>query len=391
MRIGVVGTRGIPGVHGGVERHCEELYPRIAAAGHDVRVYAREGYVSGRQVFEGVRVEVVSSLRGRGLEAFAHTAAAMRRAAKDGCDVLHVHSVGPSALIPYAKMLGFRRIVATVHAPDYLQRKWGAAAKALLRFGERQAVVGSSAAICVAEWYSRQLERAYGRPVEAIPNGPGLLGMAARRPSPVLEQFGLVEGYALFVGRLVPDKRVEDLIAAARQAGGWQIVVAGDTSDSDEYSRFLKTMSGPDLLFTGYVYGQDLLDLYAHAGAFVLPSSVEGLPISALEAMSLGVPAVMSDIPANREVADAGKCALLYPCGDVPALEHALFEVSQSETREALVAAAKARVADVYDWDRIAASTLAVYERVIAAGDAPEAAPEDADDAPDAEQDSPPV
>lgn len=366
MRIAVVGTRGIPDVHGGVERHCEELYPRIAAAGHDVCVYAREGYVERSSEYRGVRVEVLPAPRGRGVEALAHTASAMRRAARDGCDVLHVHSIGPSALIPYARMLGHSRIVATLHAPDYRQRKWGAFARAYLRAGERAGVRSSSAAICVSEWYAADLRSRYGRDVTVIPNGPGLAGFTPDPASPLLARLGVRVGeYALFVGRLVPDKRVEDLLAAARDLGGLPVVVAGDSSDSAEYAARLRGMAGPEVLFPGYVYGQDLADLYGGAGVFVLPSSVEGLPISALEAMRFGTPVVMSDIPANREVSDGGACALLYPAGDVEALRDALAAVREPGSRARIVEAARARVDAVYDWDRIAARTIDVYRSVL--------------------------
>jgi glycosyltransferase involved in cell wall biosynthesis len=368
MRIGVVGTRGIPGVHGGVERHAEELYPRVVECGHEVTVYAREGYVDGPQEYRGVHVVVVKAARGRGVEAFAHTAAAMRRAAFDGCDILHVHSVGPSALIPYARMLGHRRIVATLHAPDYLQRKWGVAAGLFLRTGERLAVRESSATIAVSNWYAADLAKRYHRSVAAIPNGPGLVGLKPRNDSPAQSRLGvdiLRSGYVLFVGRLVPDKRVEDLIAACRTLG-LPLVIAGDTSDSDRYVATLRAQADDDVVFTGYVYGQDLADLYASSTAFVLPSSVEGLSISALEAMSFGIPCVMSDIPANREVAADGACGVLYPCGDVDALVDGISSVLEPARSRELVSAGKDRLDRFYDWDRIAMRTCGVYEAVLA-------------------------
>jgi glycosyltransferase involved in cell wall biosynthesis len=364
MKIAVVGVRGIPSVQGGVESHCAQLYPRIARGGHQVCLYARRHYVSGSGFHEGVRIEALSAPHGKGVEALVHTAVAMSHAAREGCDVLHVHSVGPSALIPYARMLGIRHVVATLHAPDYRQTKWGPFARAYLRFGERVAVHHADVTICVAEWYSRELHERYGRPVTTIPNGPGLSGIAPREQSPILEKLRLRDDeYVLFVGRLIPDKRVEDLINAAR-ALGVTVVIVGDVAGSEEYVRVLREISGDQVRFVGPAYGQDLADLYSSATAFVLPSSVEGLPISALEAMSLGTPVVMSDIPANREVA-GNSAALLYPCGDVAALAEALCAIKCDDVRIRTVEAASARVREVYDWDDISARTIGVYERVI--------------------------
>lgn len=360
MRIAVVGTRGVPGVHGGVERHCEELYPRIASLGQDVRVYAREGYV-GSQEYRGVHVIALPAPRGRGMEAFAHTAVAMKRALADGCDVLHVHSVGPCGLIPFARLLGARTVVATIHAPDYRQRKWGRATRAYLKLGERFGVTRSNAAICVASWYGTELEARYGRKVATIPNGPGLVGFTPDSGSAYLSRLGVTGGeYVLFVGRLVPDKRVEDLIEATKDLA-LPLVVAGE-DEAGGYADHLRALDVGHVRFAGYVYGQDLADLYGGAAVFVLPSSVEGLPISALEAMSLGVPVVMSDIAANRELAAGGTCALLYPCGDVEALTAAMRMAVQPAVRADLVAAAKEAVRARYDWDRIAEQTVAIYE-----------------------------
>lgn len=364
MRIAVVGGRGIPDVHGGVERHCEELYPRIAAQGYDVTVYARPGYADGTDSYRGVSVKVVSAPRGRGLEAFGHTLNAMRDAAREGCDILHVHSIGPSAAIPFAHALGLKHVVATVHAPDYEQRKWGALARMYLRTGERFAVTKSSAVICVSKWYAERLAERYGRTPIVIPNGPGLVGLAPRANSPYLDSLGVErQRYLLFVGRLVPDKRVEDLLAAARVLGDEPlVVVAGDTSDSDAYAHSLRSAAGKKVLLPGYVYGQDLADLYAGADVFVLPSGVEGLPISALEAMSFGAPVVMSSIPANVELAGDGASALTYPVGDVSALARAIEDARTR--RDELRARALARLHEQYDWDVIAARTCGVYDAI---------------------------
>lgn len=366
MKIAVVGTRGIPGVHGGVERHCEELYPRIAAAGHEVCVYARQGYVEQSQCYRGVDIVTLAAPRGPGIEALLHTVVAIMRAARDGCDVLHVHSVGPSVLIPLARSLRLRRIVSTLHAPDYRQQKWGSGARRLLRSGERTAVRTASASIAVSQWYARDLSSRYGREVRFIPNGPGLVGIHPSRDRGILRELAVHAGeYLLFVGRLIPDKRLEDAVEAARRVGR-PLVVAGDSNDSPGYVDDVRARSGVHVRFAGYVHGSDLMDLYLGSYCLVLPSAVEGLPIAVLEAMSLRVPAVLSDIAAHREVSDGGRCGVLYPCGDVNALESAIRSLAEPHVRDRVTEAACERIREMYDWDRIAAETLDVYEAVCA-------------------------
>lgn len=364
VRIGVVGARGIPDVHGGVERHCEELYPRIVAAGYEVNLYARQPYVREARTYGGVSVQPVWAPAGKGVEAFAHTAMSMRRALQDDCDVLHIHSVGPCSLIPYARYVGHKRIVATLHAPDYRQQKWGYLTQMLLQFGERKAATKADAVVSVSEWYGSLLAEKYGVSTVVIPNGPGLVGSTPRRPSPYLQSLGIEPGYVLFVGRLVPDKRVEDLVAACG-AAGVSLVVAGDSSDTDGYVQWLRESSGPHVSFVGYAYGQDLVDLYSNASVFVLPSAVEGLSISAIEAMSFAVPVILSDIPANREVAQGGIAGLLYPCGDIHMLEKAIRTIQDQSIRSEIVAAGIKRVHDAYEWNSIAERTIDVYKSVM--------------------------
>ena len=103
MKIVVVGTRGIPDILGGVETHCEELYPRIAAMGHDVTVIRRSSYVTEdnrRDTFKGVRLVDVYAPRKKSIEAIVHTFLAVIKARGLNPDVLHVHAIGPSIMVP---------------------------------------------------------------------------------------------------------------------------------------------------------------------------------------------------------------------------------------------------------------------------------------------------
>jgi glycosyltransferase involved in cell wall biosynthesis len=323
----------------------------------------------------GVRVVPLPSPTGKGVEAFAHTAAAIR-AARGMCDVLHVHSIGPSSLVPYARTLGHKRVVCTIHAFDYQQRKWGAGARALLRTGERFAVRRADATIAVAEWMADDLARRFGEAadgIHVIPNGPGLLEANAAEGRGVLGELGLEDvRYALFVGRLIPDKRVEDFLEAVSEAnspgaaGGLVPVIVGDSSDTPEYAAFLRGVAPEGTIFAGYRYGPELAALYEGASVFVLPSQVEGLPIALLEAMSRGVPVVASDIEANLEVLGGSDTGLNVPVGDVPALAEAIRSLSaDGERRAATILAAKRRVTSTYSWPRIADATVGVYQRVL--------------------------
>lgn len=368
MKVAVVGTRGMPAVRGGVERHCEELYPRLADLGVEVTVFARSRYTSGGCCeYKGVSVESTWAPKVKGGEAVVHTLSSISRAAWRHFDLLHVHSIGPGSFIPLARMLGLHNTVLTVHALDYRQTKWGVIGRTYLHMGEDLGVRSANAVITVSAETGAYLRQRYEKPIHVIPNGPGTL--TKRLPSEFMAQLGLRGGdYLLFVGRLIPDKRVEDLILAARQADpSIRVVIVGDSSDTDSYVHKVKAVANEQVIFLGYLYGEQLEELYSCAAALVLPSSVEGLPMTILEAMSLGVPVVASDIPGNAEALGQPATGLLFPVGDIDALATTLSKVlSDSALREDLGARAQRRVAEYYDWDVIAQQTMRVYEEALA-------------------------
>jgi glycosyltransferase involved in cell wall biosynthesis len=366
LRVAVVGSRGIPGVHGGIERHAEELYPRLAKLGVDVTLYARRAYVPHDLEHEGVHVVSLDSLGGRYGEAITHTARALWHARRGRFDLLHVHAIGPGLLLPLARPLGFRRTVLTFHALDYQRAKWGPGARAVLRLAEQVSVRRAGQVIAVSRSGTEYLRDTYRREIHYIPNGPGHL--ERRPPGELLDRLGLRGGdYALFVGRLIPEKCPDDLAAAITDVPGLKAVFAGDSSFTDEYTRRLRSAAGAQALFPGYVYGADLGELYSSALAYVLPSEVEGLSISLLEAMSFSLPVVVSDIPGNTEALGDPPAGVVIKLRDRAALAAALRCLrDEPALGERLGHMAAERVRAAYDWDVIAEATLEVYREAVA-------------------------
>ncbi|MBN1461769.1 MAG: glycosyltransferase family 4 protein [Armatimonadetes bacterium] len=358
LKLGVVGPRGIPDVPGGVEAHCAELYPRLVRAGVDVVLYGRQTYVSS-QNWRGVRVVALPAPSRKGLEAAVHSFRAILAARRDGCRVVHVHSIGPGMAVPFARLLGLR-VVFTVHAPDYLQKKWGLLARTYLRLGERLGSKWANQVITVSTWQREMLEKRYARAVHALPNGapPG----CKREAGPLLRSLGLKPGnYVLFVGRLIPDKRVEDLVEASyRLADEQTVVIVGDSTDSG-YVESLTAKAGPRVAFVGSRVGPELEELYSNARLFAFPSAVEGLPVALIESLAYGIPCVASDIPGNREVLGGDHAGCLVPVADIGALAEAIDGLWHDDAeRERLAAVGRNRATTEYSWDRIAADTLAV-------------------------------
>lgn len=373
MRVVVVGTRGFPGVQGGVEKHCEQLYPRLVKLGCEVIVFTRPLYVDPAvRSYLGVELIPLWTPDNMFLEAFVHTAKAILAARRLKPDVLHIHGIGPSGLAWFARALGMK-VVVTHHGPDYMRRKWNRFAKWFLRRQEAGAMKQAHAVISVSEPIAQELKSRFGLTAKVIPNGVQLPELVTGNG--LLSSYGIEpQRYVLAVGRFVPEKGFHDLLDAwltlvpslglRRDGSRWKLVIVGDADHPDAYSRELQSRCRGNglVVLTGKLTGQSLQELYTRAGLFVLPSYYEGLPIVLLEALSYGLPCVISDIPAN-------KCVKLpeeryFPVGDTAALAEKLRVFMERTFSQELRQEQRASVAAAYDWDTIAARTLEVYKAV---------------------------
>ena len=365
MKIFVIGTRGIPDIPGGVETHCQELYPRIAAAGHEVTLTTRTPYVrEKRKSWKGVSLKHVFAPRRKSLEALVHTflAAIIGKISKP--DLIHVHAVGPSLLVPFMRLLGMK-VVMTNHGPDYERGKWGFLAKKILLLGEYWGGKHANEIIVISSVIGDIVRKRCHRESNLIYNGVNLPEKTAK--SNILEQQGILPGkYILAVARLVPEKGLHDLIEAfTKISGDQQLVIAGDADHETKYSRELKKKAAADsrIIMTGYVTGEYLHQVFSHARLFVLPSYHEGLPIALLEAMSYDIPLLVSDIPAHLEVDLPEQC--YFRCGDVAHLQIRLEEALNGDVDRQELVDYRLIVAEKYNWDRIVEQTIAVYEKVL--------------------------
>lgn len=359
MKIVVTGTRGIPNIMGGVETHCEELFPRIASQGHDVTVIRRKSYVHDDLAeWKGVKLVDVETPKKKSFEAIIHTFRAINKAKKLGADVLHIHAIGPALLVPYAKLLGMK-VVFTHHGPDYDRDKWGFAAKTMLKLGESMGCKFADHVIVISDVIKNLIAQRCGRKknVHLIYNGV---------PEPEIcdypeyfEELGIEKGkYILGMCRFVPEKHLHDLVDAFVQVKrnfDIKLVLAGDTDFEDEYSRSLKKKAKENgVVLTGFIRGRKLHSLLTNALCYSLPSSHEGLPIALLEAMSYHLPVITSSIPANLEVGLDASC--YHEVGDVSALANKIEAIADKPLQRIDYDMSK------YDWDVIARQVAAIYK-----------------------------
>ncbi len=371
MRVAFIGTKGMPAVSGGVEAHVDELSRGLVRAGHEAIVYVRDWYTPpGRTTWGGVRLIHRPTIRTKHLDATVHCLGASLDVLFRRADVIHYHAIGPAffALIP--KLFG-RRIVVTVHRRDWAADKWRAPARLMLRLAERTAVRIADALISISDAVRDGLAADYVVASTVIPNA--FTPPAARPLGRVAATYGLkAGGYALFLGRLVPEKRPDWLIRAFRErpdrGDGLKLVIAGGASGSEGYVRKLHNLAGGDsrIVFTGEVGGSAKDEIFTNARLFVLPSRLEGHPLALLEAMGSGLACLVSDIPPLAKVVRDGCDGLLFRAGDYGDFKARLDELLDDPDRaRELGRQARASAASRPDWDEVVRRTLEVYASLL--------------------------
>lgn len=370
MKIAMIGHKRYGSREGGVEVVVTELARRMAALGHEVTCYDRSGEDvmtgeftdSSERFVDGVRIVPVRTIDKKGLAALSSSYFATRAAIKDKPDVIHFHAEGPCACLPMARRAGIRT-VATIHGLDWQRAKWGRLGSAYIKHGEKAAAKCADEIIVLSRSAQDYFEQAYNRSTVFIPNG---MNPKEYRPADEIEKrWGLEKNsYILFLGRLVPEKRPELLIDAFKSINttNKRLVIAGGSSDTSEYERQLHARAKGDsrILFTGFVTGKPLAELYSNAYCYVLPSDVEGMPMSLLEAMAYGRCCVTSDILECADVL-AGN-GLTFEKGNADALKTVLENILEAPERVKLLGkAAREHVTRSYDWDIVAQQTLGIY------------------------------
>lgn len=374
MKIAVIGHKRIPSREGGIEIVVGELSSRMAAKGNDVVVYNRKSeHIAGRDFdftanqnqWKGVKIKWVPTPNSAKLNAIVYSALATARAVFSKYDIIHFHAEGPSAMVPVAKLFG-KKCVVTVHGLDWQRSKWGGFATRFLKYGEKAAAKYADRIIVLSRNVQKYFKETYGRDTVYIPNGiekPSIISADI-----IKEKYGLAKnGYILFLGRIVPEKGIHYLIEAYNLIDTeMPLVIAGGASHTDEYEAEIHSMAknNEKIIFTGFVQGKELEELYSNAYIYCLPSDLEGMPISLLEAMSYNNCCLTSDIEECTEV-----CldkALSFKKGDINDLADKLnLLLSNPSLAESYKQTAGDYICDKYNWDSVCESTLDLYKEVI--------------------------
>ncbi len=369
LRIAMLGHKRIPSREGGVEIVVSELSSGMTGLGHNVVCYNRKGHhvsgvefdKAGERNFKGVILKEVPTIDKKGLAAMTSSFFAAICAAFGNYDVVHFHAEGPCAVMWIPKLFG-KRCIATIHGLDHQRAKWGGFASKYILFGEKCAVKCADEIIVLSENVKNYFESTYNRKTVFIPNG-------VNRPlsadaSVIKDKFSLTkDDYILYLGRLVPEKGIRYLLEAYKNLDTEKkLVIAGGSSDTDEFAKELRKIAEDDdrIIFTGFVEGRTLEELYSNAYIYVLPSDLEGMPLSLLEAMSYSNCCLTSDIPECAEV--TGEYGVTFRKSDTEDLQRVLQHLCDNES---VVKSYKENAADYicnkYSWQDVVEMTLSLY------------------------------
>lgn len=372
LNIAMFGHKRIPSREGGVEIVVEELATRMVSNGNKVVCYNRKGHhvsdssfdTKKLKSFKGIKIKRVFTIDKKGLAAVTSSFFAAIKCAFSKADVVHIHAEGPAIMTPLLKLFR-KRVVVTVHGLDWQRDKWskGFASK-YIKAGEKAAVKYADEIIVLSRRVEQYFKDTYNRETVYIPNGvnaPEIL------PADIIcEDFSICkDSYILFLGRLVPEKGIHLLIDAFKNVKtDKKLVIAGGTSDTDEYvdELYAKAQGDDRIIFTGFQQGDTLRELFSNAYVYVLPSLLEGMPLSLLEAMSYENCCLVSDIDECTEVVQDK--AFVVKKGDVGALKEQLQVLCDNPE---LVAEykkdARGYILKKYNWDDVVEKTLALYRK----------------------------
>ena len=369
-KVVMLGQKRIPSREGGIEVVVEELSTRMVKKGYEVTCFNRRGHhVSGQEFdvdelseYKGIKLKSVFTIERKGFAAMTSSIFGAIKAAFGKYDVVHFHAEGPCAMLWLPKLFG-KRCIATIHGLDHQREKWGRLASAYIMMGEKCAAKFADEIIVLSQGVKDYFKETYNRETRFIPNGAT---KAEKVEADLIKtQFGLEKDeYILFLGRIVPEKGLTYLVDAFKKVStDKKLVIAGGASDTNLFMNNLKEQASGDdrIIFTGFVQGQILEELYSNCYVYTLPSDLEGMPLSLLEAMSYGCCCLVSDIAECADVVE-DKTAV-FPKGNIEALQAKLQELcDKPELVEKYKSEASEFICDKYNWDDVVEKTLKLYE-----------------------------
>lgn len=371
MKVAMIGHKRVPSREGGVEVVVEEISTRLIALGHQVDVYNRKGKnvqdenadkeKQHLKQYKGIRIITIPTINKKGVDAFLYSLLASVRVLFGKYDVIHYHAEGSCAML-WLPHFFHKKIIVTIHGLDWQRSKWRGFATKYIKFGEKMAAKYADEIIVLSKNVQKYFKDTYKRETKFIPNGVNM--PIVRKPKIVKEKYSLEKNdYILFLARIVPEKGLHYLIEAFKQIDtNKKLVIVGGASHTNDYLNTIKKMVSQDkrIIMTGFVQGEELEELYSNCYVYCLPSDIEGMPISLLEAMSYGNMCLVSDIEENKQI--ISEKIVTFKKSDIKDLKIKLEELLRIEPIEKTKLEIQKVVLEQYKWDNILEKIINLYK-----------------------------
>ena len=353
MKVGILGTRGIPARYGGFETLAEELSARLAARGHDVTVYTRTRYAErGVREWRGAKVRVLPTIPTKYLDTVAHGLLSGLDAIIERFDAVLVCNAINAAASFLPRLAGRTRVVLNVDGLERHRRKWSALGRLAYRISEKLSTIVPDAVVSDAKVIRDYYRDRYGFESHFIPYGGDLPEPAG---TDALERLGLSrERYVLYVSRLEPENNADAVVRAYRDVpGDTPLVVVGDAPYAADYIARVRKEADPRVKFPGAIYGDGYRQLLSSAAVYVQSTEVGGTHPALVEALGYGRVVAYNSTPENEEV--AGGAALPFDVRRPETLKRLLASVlDDPDSASVWKERAKARAMERYRWDDVA-------------------------------------
>lgn len=372
MKVAMIGHKRIPSREGGVEIVVEELSTRLVRDGYQVDVYNRKGrnVLCGvnqeknkkLKEYKGIKIITIPTINKKGIDALIYSFLATIKALFGHYDIIHFHAEGPCAMLWIPHIFGIHTI-ATIHGLDWQRSKWGGIASKYIKFGEKIAAKYADELIVLSPETKNYFKATYGRGTNFIPNA--VSKPIIKEADIITKKYNLKKNdYILFLARIVPEKGLHYLIEAYKEIKtNKKLVIAGGSSHTDDYLKKIKEMvkGDPNIILTGFVQGEELEELYSNCCLYCLPSDVEGMPLTLLEAMSYGCKCLVSNIKENTQVIE--NYGLSFKKGNIEDLKEKLILLLNNKNDDKKIIADY--IINKYKWDDNVKKTEELYEKIL--------------------------
>lgn len=360
-KIAVIGIRGIPANYGGLETCAEEICPRWVQEGHDVLVYCRKRrYPERPESYKGVSLRYIGSVPGKSLDTISHTFFCILDLLTRRRDYkrIHLYNTGNAIFTGLLRLMG-RHVVLSGDGIEWKRQKWGKLAKRVHKLGEKSAVRFADHIVVDNEEVGAYYKEAHGVSTDLVPYGANEIQPQQELAASLLKRHGLTAGrYFIFVGRIVPEKGVHDLVKVYKALNtDMPLVIIGDDDAGTQYRDDVFANASKKIRFLGFIYNDEYEQLLLNAYMYLSASRLEGTSPSLLAAMGAGICCLVNGIPENN--ATIKGAFPTYAENDLDDLQRRWQQmIDQPDEAAQYARQGKECVREHYSWDAVASDYL---------------------------------